>query len=55
MGWDFIQKFAFLYMSLDVGAKMQLGLDFIQGSDFIPNQMPTWQYFRERVRAARRR
>ena len=34
---------------------MQLGLDFIQGSDFIPNQMPTWQYFRQRVRAARRR
>ena len=35
VGWDFIQKFAFPDMSLDVGAKMQLGLDFIQGSDFI--------------------
>ena len=28
VGWDFIQKFAFLDMSLDVGAKMQLGLKF---------------------------
>ena len=35
VAWDFIEKVVFLYMSPDVGAEMQLGLFFIQGSDLI--------------------